>query len=69
MSKDKLTEQGLLQIRGIDPEIIRKFKIYAVSNGITHAETFTKAVQILITGNEALAEIVEKEAAKLKLPK
>jgi hypothetical protein len=47
MSKDKLTEQGLLQIRGIDPEIIRKFKIYAVSNSMTHAETFKKAVQIL----------------------
>lgn len=49
MAKDKLTEQGLLQIRGIDPEIIRKFKIYAVSNGITHAEAFTRAMQILAT--------------------
>jgi hypothetical protein len=52
MSKDKLTEQGLLQIRGIDPEIIRKFKIYAVSNGMTHAETFSKAVQVLLTNKK-----------------
>ncbi len=49
MAKIKLTNQGLLQIRGIEPELIRQFKIYAVSNGLTHGEAFTKAVRLLLS--------------------
>jgi hypothetical protein len=45
---NKLKDRGLLQIRSVDPELIRQFKIYAVSNGLTHGEAFTKAVRLLL---------------------
>ena len=43
MAKSKQVEQ-VLQIKHISPDIMRKFKIYAVSNNMTQAEAFTEAV-------------------------
>ena len=48
MPKTKLDKQSLFQIRVTDPEIIHKFKIYAVTNNMTQGEAFTKAVQLLL---------------------
>jgi hypothetical protein len=47
MAKGKPTEAGILQIRVNDPAIIRKFKVYAASNDLSHGELLTKAFLLL----------------------
>ncbi len=43
----KNEQQGLLQIRSVDPKIIHRFKVYAVTHNITHAQVFTEAFTLL----------------------
>ncbi len=43
----KNEQQGLLQIRSVDPKVIHRFKIYAVTNDMTHAQVFTEAFALL----------------------
>jgi hypothetical protein len=40
-----------LQIKNLDPDIILQFKVYAVSNKMSHAEVFTKAFLALLTAD------------------
>ena len=36
------------QIKNLNPDITHQFKVYAVSNKLTHAEVFTKAFLALL---------------------
>jgi hypothetical protein len=56
----KMERQWLLQIRNVDPAIIRQFKIYAVTQGMTHAQVFTAGFLLL---SKQLSPKEEKEAS------
>jgi hypothetical protein len=43
----KLQERGLLQIRGVDPAIIRQFRVWCVAHDTSGASAFTQAFLLL----------------------
>lgn len=47
MTNDKSTG-FVLQISGLDPDIIRMLKVYEAQNGLNHAEVFARALQALL---------------------
>lgn len=49
MAAQKLEQQKLLQVRSVQPELIRQLNIYSATHGMTNGEVITKALQLLFS--------------------
>ena len=52
-TETKVGNERVLQIKNLDPDIIRQLEHYEIDHDMTHAEVFTKAFLLLLASEQA----------------